>query len=237
VSAPVDRRDVKVALAALTVASSSLDVTAFLRLGGLFASVMTSNLIFVGLAVVKAERALGVHCAVALACYVAGVGAGSRVARPSGKDSMLGTVRLSLLLSGEAVLLVGYAVWWIADGAHPSGWQQLVLLGAVTFAMGLQGAAARQLGAQGAGTTYMTGTLTGAVAAVAGGRRPDVGALVALAAVLCGAAAGAGLLVTVPDVTPFLAVAGVGFTAAMSWGEWRRRFVGAVLERREEGSV
>jgi len=237
VSAPVDRRDVKVALAALTVASSSLDVTAFLRLGGLFASVMTSNLIFVGLAVVKAERALGVHCAVALACYVAGVGAGSRVARPSGKDSMLGTVRLSLLLSGEAVLLVGYAVWWIADGAHPSGWQQLVLLGAVTFAMGLQGAAARQLGAPGAGTTYMTGTLTGAVAAVAGGRRPDVGALVALAAVLCGAAAGAGLLVTVPDVTPFLAVAGVGFTAAMSWGEWRRRFVGAVLERREEGSV
>lgn len=234
-SAPTARRDVKVALAALTVAGSSLDVTAFLRLGGLFASVMTSNLIFVGLAVVKAERALGVHCAVALVCYVAGVGAGSWFARPSGKDSMLGTVRLSLLLSGEAVLLVGYAAWWIVDGAHPSGWQQSVLLGAVTLAMGLQGAAARQLGAPAAGTTYMTGTLTGAIAAVAGGRRPDAGALVALAGVLCGAAAGTGLLETVPDVTPFLAVAGVGFTAAMSWDECRRSSGRPVFEGREEG--
>jgi len=38
-SATTVRRDIKFALVALTVASSSLDVTAFLRLGGLFATI------------------------------------------------------------------------------------------------------------------------------------------------------------------------------------------------------
>lgn len=220
-SATTVRREIKVALAALTIASSSLDVTVFLRLGGLFASVMTSNLIFVSLAVVKAERALGVHCAVALVCYVGGVGAGSWFARPSGRESRLGTFRLSALLTAEAALLAGYAAWWIIDGAHPVGWQQLTLLGAVTFAMGLQGAAFRQLGDPEAGTTYMTGALTGMVSSVVTGRRPDAGAMVALAGILVGAAAGAGLLEGAPDLTPFLAVAGVGCTAAMSWHEHR----------------
>jgi uncharacterized membrane protein YoaK (UPF0700 family) len=213
------RRDIKLALVALTIASSSLDVTAFLRLGGLFASVMTSNLIFISLAAVKAERALGVHCAVALACYVAGVGAGTLFGRPSGHESRLGTVRLSLLLTAEAILLAGYAAWWIADGAHPAGWQQLTLLGAVTFAMGMQGAAARQLGAPEAGTTYLTGSLTGMVTTITTGHRPDAGALTAIAGILAGAAAAAALLQTAPDLTPFLAVAGVAFTAAMSWHE------------------
>lgn len=221
-SATTVRRDIKVALVALTIASSSLDVTAFLRLGGLFASVMTSNLIFVSLAVVKAERALGVHCAVALVCYLAGVGAGTAFGRPSGHESRLGTVRLSLLLTAEAVLLAGYAAWWIGDGAHPAGWQQLTLLGAVTFAMGMQGAAARQLGAPEAGTTYLTGSLTGMVATVVTGRRPDAGALIAIGGILVGGAAGTALLESAPDVTPLLAVAGVGFTAAMSWQEYRR---------------
>ena len=221
-SATTVRRDIKFALVALTVASSSLDVTAFLRLGGLFASVMTSNLIFVSLAVVKAERSLGVHCAVALVCYMAGVGAGTSFGRPSGRESRLGTFRLSLLLTAEAALLAGYAAWWIGDGAHPAGWQQLTLLGAVTFAMGMQGAAARQLGAPEAGTTYLTGSLTGMVATIVTGRRPDSSALIAIAGILAGGAAGTALLETAPDATPFLAVAGVAFTAAMSWQEHRR---------------
>jgi uncharacterized membrane protein YoaK (UPF0700 family) len=140
------RTDTKVALAALTVASGSLDVSAFLRLGGVFASIMTSNLIFVSLAAVKADATLGRHCATALVSYVAGVGAGSALARPSGGESRLGTRHLSALLTAEAVLLGIYAAWWVAVGAHPAGWQQMTLLGAVTFAMGLQGAATRELG-------------------------------------------------------------------------------------------
>lgn len=219
--------DTKVALAALAIASGSLDVTAFLRLGGLFASVMTSNLIFVGLAAVKAEATLAEHCVTALVCYVVGVGVGTSIARPSGGgsggggESRIGTFRLSLLLTVEAVLLFGYAAWWIADGAGPAGWQQLTLLGAVAFAMGLQGAAARLLGDPAAGTTYLTGSLTGMATAVMTGRRPDTGAAFAIAGVVAGAAAGAALLDNAPDLTPLLAVAGVAFTAAMSWNERR----------------
>jgi uncharacterized membrane protein YoaK (UPF0700 family) len=68
------RANARVALIALTASTASLDVTAFLRLGGVFASVMTSNLVFVGIAVVKTEAALGTRCAVAILSYVVGVG-------------------------------------------------------------------------------------------------------------------------------------------------------------------
>jgi uncharacterized membrane protein YoaK (UPF0700 family) len=216
------RTDTKVALAALTIASGSLDVSAFLRLGGVFASVMTSNLIFASLAAVKADATLGRHCAAALLSYIAGVGAGAALTRPSGGKSRLGTHRLSVVLGAEAVLLAVYAAWWAAAGARPEGWQQLTLLGAVTFAMGLQSVAAPQLGDPNAGTTYLTGALTGIVAAAVTGRRPDTGTAVAISGILAGAAAGVGLLQTVPDLTPFLALAGVAFTAGLSWHEHHR---------------
>ncbi len=67
-------------MTALTIATGSLDVSAFLRLGGVFASVMTSNLIFVSLAVVKADATLGKHCAAALLGCIAGCGAGQTIA-------------------------------------------------------------------------------------------------------------------------------------------------------------
>jgi len=213
------RTDTKVALAALTIASGSLDVSVFLRLGGVFASIMTSNPIFVSLAAVKTDATLGRHFATALISNVAGVGAGSALARPSGRESRLGTRRLSILLSAEAVLLAVYGAWWVTEGARPEGWQQLILLGAATYAMGLQGGAARELGDPDAGTTYMTGALTGMVATAVTGRRPDTGAVFAIAGVLAGAAIGVGLLETVPDLTPLVAVFGVAFTAGLSWIE------------------
>jgi uncharacterized membrane protein YoaK (UPF0700 family) len=211
------RTDTKVALAALSIASGSLDVSAFLRLGGVFASIMTSNLIFVSLAAVNADATLARHCATALLSYSAGVGVGSALAQPSRRQSKLGTRRFSVLLTVEAVVLTVFGAWWCAEGARPEGWQQLFLLGAVTFAMGLQGAAARDLGDPNAGTTYVTGVLTGMVATAVTGRRPDAGAAIAVTGILAGAALGVGLLETVADLTPFLAVAGVAFTAGLSW--------------------
>jgi uncharacterized membrane protein YoaK (UPF0700 family) len=217
------RTNTKAALTALTIASGSLDISAFLRLGGVFASIMTSNLIFVSLSVVKADSTLGQHCATALVGYIAGVGAGSALAPPSSRESRLGSGRLSSLLTAETILLAVYGAWWVAAGARPDGWQQLALLGAVTFAMGLQGAVARELGDPDAGTTYMTGSLTGMIATAVNGRNPDAGAGFAILGILAGSAAGVGLLETFPDLTPFLAVAGVGFTAGLSWMEHHRR--------------
>jgi uncharacterized membrane protein YoaK (UPF0700 family) len=216
------RTDTKFALAALTIATGSLDVSAFVKLGGVFASIMTSNLIFVSLAAVKADASLLVHCVTALLPYIAGVGIGSALAPPSGRESRLGTRRLAILLTAESVVLVVYAAWWVAESARPEGSQQLILLGAVTFAMGLQAAAARELGDPDAGTTYMTGPLTGMVATAVSGRRPDAGAAFAVAGILVGAAAGVGLLETDPDLTPILAISGVAFTAGLAWTEDHR---------------
>jgi uncharacterized membrane protein YoaK (UPF0700 family) len=212
-----------VALIALTMATASLDVTAFLRLGGVFASVMTSNLIFVGVAVVKTEAAFGRRCAVAILSYIAGVAIGSAIAPPSGHENRLGTRPLSLLLTAELAVLIGYTVWWMASNGHPAGWTQLVLLGLLAVAMGGQSAAARQLGNPNAGTTYLTGTLTSLVTSLAGRRRPDPEAVAVIIALLAGAAAGAGLIEVAPVTVPLLALAGVGTTVALSWHVARRK--------------
>lgn len=211
------RANARVALIALTASTASLDVTAFLRLGGVFASVMTSNLIFVSVAVVKTEAAFGARCAVAILSYVVGVAIGSAIAQPSGHENRLGTRPLSLLLTGELAILVGYAIWWMIAGGHPQGWTQLVLLGVVACAMGGQSAAARQLGNPNASTTYLTGTLTSLVSSLAGRHRPDPEAVAVILALLAGAAAGAGLLEAAPTTVPLLALAGVGTTAVLSW--------------------
>jgi uncharacterized membrane protein YoaK (UPF0700 family) len=211
------RAGARVALVALTAGTGSLDVTAFLRLGGVFASVMTSNLVFIGVAAVKTEAAFGARCAVAILSYFVGVGLGSSIAPPSGRDNRLGTRPLSLLLTGELALLVGYTIWWMAVDARPVGWTRLVLLGAIALAMGGQSAAARQLGNPDVGTTYLTGTLTSLVSSLAGRRRPDAESVAVLVAVIAGAAAGAGLLEAAPITVPLLALAGVGTTVALSW--------------------
>jgi uncharacterized membrane protein YoaK (UPF0700 family) len=216
------RASARVALVALTAGTGSLDVTAFLRLGGVFASVMTSNLVFIGFAVVKTEAAFGARCAVAILSYFVGVGLGSAVAPPSGRDNRLGTRPLSLLLTGELAVLVAYTIWWMAVDARPIGWTRLGLLGVIALAMGGQSAAARQLGNPDVGTTYLTGTVTSLASSLAGRRRPDPESVVVLAAVIAGAAAGAGLLEAAPITVPLLALAGVGTTVALSWRLARR---------------
>jgi uncharacterized membrane protein YoaK (UPF0700 family) len=211
------RADARVALIALTAGTASLDVTAFFRLGGVFASVMTSNLVFVGVAVVRTEAAFGARCAVAILSYIAGVAIGSAVAPPSHHENRLGTRPLSLLLTGELAVLVAYAVWWLAVDARPVGLTRLVLLGVIALAMGGQSAASRQLGNPQAGTTYLTGTLTSLVSSLAGRRRPDADSVAVLIALVAGAAAGAGLLDAAPVTVPLLALAGAGTTAVLSW--------------------
>jgi uncharacterized membrane protein YoaK (UPF0700 family) len=211
------RANARLALIALTASTASLDVTAFLRLGGVFASVMTSNLVFVSIAVVKTEAAFGTRCAVAILSYVFGVAIGSAVAQPSGHENRLGTRPLSLLLTGELAILVGYTIWWVIIGGHPKGWTQVVLLGVIACAMGGQSAAARQLGNPNVGTTYLTGTLTSLVSSLAAHRRPDPEAVAVILALLAGAAAGVGLLEAAPITAPLLALAGVGTTVALSW--------------------
>ena len=65
---------------ALTFASGANDVASFTRLGGVFTSVMTGNIVLWGLAVARGSLSLASHTAVSLAGYIIGVATGTWIA-------------------------------------------------------------------------------------------------------------------------------------------------------------
>src|SRR5947209_10995839 len=77
----------------LTVTTGAVDAASFLALGNVFGSVITGNMVLLGVAAGTGRPELAVHSGVALAGYVAGVAAaapvsaGARaVASPDGRD-------------------------------------------------------------------------------------------------------------------------------------------------------
>jgi uncharacterized membrane protein YoaK (UPF0700 family) len=209
-------------LIALTFGSGATDVAAFSRLGGVFTSVMTGNIVFWGLAAAERSVSLFSHSAASIAGYITGVACGTWVAhgfkiRGNGqpgeaeRDSVL-PVHVSWALFTEFVLLAGLAAGWEATGARPAGWAKFALLAVTAAAMGVQSTSVNELGLSNVSTTFLTGTLTGLVSSLArpgqdtqhGGRR--FGVLIALAAGagLCGL-----LLATAPRVVPALPLAAV----------------------------
>src|SRR5581483_6572827 len=104
----------------------------------------------------------------------------------------------------------GLTMGWELTGSHPLGAWQWSLLAVAALAMGLQTAAMRHVGTT-LSTTYLTGTLTSAVASLASRRqslrhtRLKVAVLVALAA----GAAGGALLAALPATLPVLPVSAV----------------------------
>jgi Protein of unknown function (DUF1275) len=65
---------------ALMFASGANDVASFTRLGGVFTSVMTGNIVLWGLAAAQRSVSLFSHTAVSIAGYIAGVAGGTWVA-------------------------------------------------------------------------------------------------------------------------------------------------------------
>jgi len=159
--------------ALLTVGSAATDIMAFTRLGNVFASVMTSNIVFLGLAAARHSGSLALHAAVSFAGYAAGVLAGSRLARRSARTGTAGaeaaagagdagswTPWVVATLGLEAAVLIGFTIGWEVTGTHPSGGSEFLLIALATVAMGLQSAVVVVLDISGVGTTYLTGTLT-----------------------------------------------------------------------------
>ena len=202
---------------ALTFGSGANDVAAFTRLGGVFTSVMTGNIVFFGLAVAERSVALAEHTAVAIGGYIAGVAVatwvshGFKARSPAASGSVL-PGHVSWALFGEFVLLAGGAIGWEATGGRPRGWAEFVLLAVAAAAMGMQSATVNEMGFSNFSTTFLTGTLTWLVSSVArpggdaSGGRLRLGALLALAAGACLS----GLLVAdAVRAVPALALAGV----------------------------
>jgi hypothetical protein len=77
-----DQRDataITVLAVTLTLGTGATDVASFTRLGDVFTSVMTGNLVLLGLAVGRLSGSLATHAVVALAGYLVGAAAGARL--------------------------------------------------------------------------------------------------------------------------------------------------------------
>ena len=149
-------------LVLLTLTTGAVDVSSYLHLGNVFSSVITGNLVLLGLSAATLSASLAVHSGVALAGYSAGVLAGAPIAarRATGEGPWPPSVTMTLLV--EFVVLAAFSAGWEATGPHRGGTAQLLMITALSSAMGIQSAAVRQLG--GMSTTYLTGTLTAVVA-------------------------------------------------------------------------
>jgi uncharacterized membrane protein YoaK (UPF0700 family) len=179
----------------LTLTTGAVDATTFLVLGKVFSSVITGNLVLVGVAAGTMNATEAIHGAVALAAYALGVLVGAPIAAlnrsghggrtdpagagradPPGRAGRAdepsiwpAPVTLTLLL--ELCLLAGFSAGWELSPYDHRGAVQLPLLILLAASMGMQSAAVRRLGQM--SSTYLTSTLTGLMAGLATRTKPD----------------------------------------------------------------
>src|SRR5260370_4394290 len=131
-----------------------MDVASFTKLGGVFTSVMTGNIVLGGLAVAQRSLSLASHTVVSLAGYIAGVAGGTWIAHgfkavaadqgERGTEVLPAHVRWELF--AELILLAGLTAGWEMTGASPAGWAQYFLLAVSSPAMGVQASAVQDVG-------------------------------------------------------------------------------------------
>ena len=215
---------------ALTFGSGATDVASFTRLGGVFTSVMTGNIVLGGLAVAQRSLSLASHAAVSIAGYIAGVAGGTWVAHgfkraspakladDEGRARVL-PAHVNWTLFAELILLAVVTVGWEITGARPAGWAQYCLLAVTAAAMGMQASAVQEVGLTNVSTTFLTGTLTALVSSLVspdketsyGLRRFGVLIGLAVGASLCGL-----LVATAADAVPALPLAALVTTLVLA---------------------
>jgi uncharacterized membrane protein YoaK (UPF0700 family) len=126
-----------------------------------FSSVITGNLVLLGVAAATQSASLAIHSGVALAGYSAGVLIGAPIATRRARGGETWPLSVSVTLVAEFCVLAAFSVGWELTGGRPGSMAQALLIAALAVAMGIQSAAVRQLG--GMSTTYLTGTLTAVV--------------------------------------------------------------------------
>jgi uncharacterized membrane protein YoaK (UPF0700 family) len=142
---------------ALALAGGVIDAASYLGLGQVFTANMTGNTVLIGVALARGSGAGVARSGTALAGFCAGVAIGAALMRREG--GWPARALRALLL--EATALVALLVCWTALG---SGSARYALISISAAAMGAQSAAARASDVPGVNTTYVTGTLTNAIA-------------------------------------------------------------------------
>lgn len=201
----------------LAVVSGATDAIGFLGLGGAFTSVMTGNMVLVGLGVGRQDGTLVSHASLAIAAFVVGCVIGARLAGTARQGDQVWPAAVTRALIAEFAVLVAFAIGWEITGGHPDteAWQ-LPLLALNAIALGIQSSTTQRFGVSGLSTTYLTGTLTSVVIRLTSGGalRDATGSLQILAALIIGAAAGGALAAHAAAFAPLLQLLGVGAVIA-----------------------
>jgi uncharacterized membrane protein YoaK (UPF0700 family) len=178
-------------LVILAIASGATDAAAFERLGHAFASVITGNLVILGVSAIARGGSQALFSGTALAGYIVGV---FLAAPRRDHGDLVWPLGATVALVLDLGLLVLFAVGWEVVGGDPGRTMQVLLLAVVAGAMGVQSSAVRRMGQ--VSTTYLTSTLTGLVESVAVRRwsQSNTRGLAIIAAALAGAAGATALV-------------------------------------------
>ena len=178
-------------LVALTFVTGLVDAFSYLVLGHVFVANMTGNVVFLGFALAGAPGFSLTASLAALGSFSLGALAGGRTGKKHGKQRG----RLLRTASGiQAGLLAASVILAALSGSPVEGGYRYGLIVVLGVAMGMQNAAARQIGVSDLTTSVLTMTLTGlaADATIAGGKGSKSGRrLTAVAAMFAGALVGA----------------------------------------------
>lgn len=203
----------------LAVVSGITDASGFVHLGGAFSSVMTGNMVLVGLAGGTGNGGLAARAGAAIAAFVIGCVIGGRVAGQPEPGDGLWPRAITRALAAELGIFLIYGIALEAAGGNPVGdVSRTSLLALNALALGLQSSAIQRFGVSGLSTTYLTGTLTTTIVHLSSGRplRGVVLNVRLLAALVVGAAAGGLLAMHAMRAVPLLQVGGVGVVILMA---------------------
>ncbi len=193
---------------ALTLVTGVVDAASYLKLGHVFVTNMTGNIVFLGFALAGAGGLSVASSFTAIVAFLLGAFAGGLLAARSAEHRGL-LLRGATLVQGALVAVALLVAVLISE--PPSSPARYALIVPLALAMGVQNAAAQRLAIPELTTTVLTRTLTGVASesSWAGGPGSQLGRrLLAVAAMLLGALIG-GLLVLHASIAAALAVAGV----------------------------
>jgi uncharacterized membrane protein YoaK (UPF0700 family) len=188
-------------LVGLAAGSGATDAFSFVALGHVFTSVITGNLVLVGVSIGALSFTDVLDIVIAVGCYLLATAATARLLAGRVPSDAVWNAALTRMLLGEAAVQAVVLVLWLYAPIRP------LLIGLCAVAMGAQSATVRAVPGTGLSTTYLTGTLTALVASIATGRRTEVGRAAGvgvLATLVIGAIAEAALLRVLPQAGPAL---------------------------------
>jgi uncharacterized membrane protein YoaK (UPF0700 family) len=214
IQSPLGTRPTVAALLTLTAVTGLVDAVSYLRLGRVFVANMTGNVVFLGFSADPHSGLSAAASVIAIAGFVLGALAGGRAAHTPAAARPAHWLAAAF---GAEAFILGMVAVLAGTGVLPwAGPGRFATIAVLAAALGVQNSTVRHLGAPDLTTTVLTLTLTGLTADSALARGPGARPhrrLGSVAAMLAGAAAGAGLLQWSPDAVIALAAALVAVVA------------------------